>query len=362
MKTSMSRSLSALSLVLLAASACVEVKELPALSEGGAGGMGNGGMGMGGMGDVFPLSDTCGTGVPVGIQSMDPMMASTMELTDFVHDLGSCNLGTNLGVDGFFTVDSLAGERWHLEVMPAGEAAAETDLSIFVLEACDERTCHAGMDQCGAGSAEHINFVPDEAGTFYFGVETSQPGSVMVMLVKPPCGNGIQQHGETCDDGDLEDRDGCTPLCQAELMEAVSGEVEPNDDALESNVVVLPSPTGSIDIEGTAGGKCDVDRFLIDVLEGSGLTVSLFDATGSPCTTPQPDLSLQLSEVEAHIGHEHLVGIGTSGGAAGTCPSIEPGDAWAQSLGAGTYSVMVGNGRDTAQSDYILHIEVTPAI
>jgi len=60
-----------------------------------------------------------------------------------------------------------------------------------------------------------------------------------------PCGNGIADHGEPCDDGNQESGDGCRPTCAIERCG--DGIVDPAEDCDDANLV--------------AGDGCDACRF-----------------------------------------------------------------------------------------------------
>ena len=283
------------------------------------------------------LADYCTGEVPVATASMDPSALTTVGLSDSVHIHGACGFTSNHGdLDGFVAVEMLAGERWHMMARPADDE--ELDLSAFVLSSCDERACERGRNQCGPGGAEHINFLAEQSGLYFFGVESSGPGEVMLMLLNPPCGNGIVDHGETCDDGNSDEGDGCTPDCQAELWSG-SAEVEPNDDNLEANHVRLSS--GTVTVKGTLGGFCDVDRFVFDVPEDGSVTALMRLLSQQPCGEAQQGAWMALEHVTSS-GKATAMGLGATGRAGGACPTIEETDAFATNLGAGHHSISVG--------------------
>jgi fibro-slime domain-containing protein len=102
----------------------------------------------------------------------------------------------------------------------------------------------AGNGKGGSGGS-HINFD---------GGSVDLPGNITMT-----CGNGMQDPGESCDDGNKVGGDGCTPLCQVE-----SGWICPQVGACTRNVVcgdgMVTAPFEACDDGNKVGGDgCSAD-------------------------------------------------------------------------------------------------------
>lgn len=159
----------------------------------------------------------------------------TTGLTNQMSDLSAClDPGEPdaawIGADGFFAVEMLAGETWHFR---AEGLSATDDPAIYVLDACDERTCAVGdgADLRGAGSAEELSFVPEVDGRYLVGIDSRLAGGAVLDLViaRPVCGNEVIEPGESCDDGNTAPGDGCDERCREELASG-GAEVEASGD------------------------------------------------------------------------------------------------------------------------------------
>jgi cysteine-rich repeat protein len=97
----------------------------------------------------------------------------------------------------------------------------------------------------------------DAHGDVVVGGEVGQEGIAIAKLSGPtggdfPCGNGIQDEGEACDDGNLTPNDGCESDC---TLSATCDDGDPcSRDALE------PSGCAFDPIPGIAGQRCVLDE------------------------------------------------------------------------------------------------------
>jgi cysteine-rich repeat protein len=160
--------------------------------------------------------------------------------------------------------------------------------------------------------------------------------------VQPECGDDAKEHSESCEDGNLDSGDGCDSLCRKELP---SGdlEVEPNDEP-RANANVLPLETGSAQVSGVIGGKCDFDSFAVAVPENGILSATI----GGDCSY---DLSLQLIRPN---GFTEIETILTD---AGECPAIMG----ANGLAEGVYFLRLTTQSEAEPTalDYSLEVQVT---
>ncbi|MFO0612902.1 MAG: DUF4215 domain-containing protein [Polyangiaceae bacterium] len=114
--------------------------------------------------------------------------------------------GDKLNVKNFGTLDVV----WQL-IQPCGAGA---------------QACLATYDSTpGAGNGEQttgLNYNVTTAGTYYVAVESYFPTPMasstydLRFVVTHPCGNGMIDAGEACDDGNPTTGDGCTPTCTVE--------------------------------------------------------------------------------------------------------------------------------------------------
>lgn len=266
---------------------------------------------------------------------MTPFKVTFIGLEDTMSDYNSCGVTEEQrSSEGFFAIEALASERWHIMARPEDPSA---DVSIQVLSSCDERTCVRSASLCHGGHAEHLNFVAPMGGTYIISLESTSESPVTLLVVKPPCGDGKVQHGESCDDGNSAARDGCDPSCRAEVLATAPAETEPNNELIEANLIRFSDgDTGMMAIAGQIGGACDVDRFALEVPDGSSIRATVLDATGMPCAADSPMVHLQL--FDATTGRVRGEKMSTAGD---VCPSILDTDAFAMGLSAGEYHVTI---------------------
>ncbi|GEM_PF-2108374 len=261
---------------------------------------------------------------------------SLVGMTNSMQDLSACGeFGLWGGPDGFFAIDAKEGDRWYVMAGPVGSGAIEDDLAIFTLSTCKEADCIEAADLCRVGEPEHINFVADHDGFHYIGIDSITSGGVSVMAVQLSCGDGVSEPGETCDDGNQEDGDGCSIDCRVELDEGHNAEVEPNDQRYEANIVHFPEngDTGTLTLEATVGGGCDVDSFMVSVPEGASIRAIVRDKDGAPCDLDGPQLLMQFF---SNDGSTLIEVIESADG----CPEMQDQN-FAKNLIAGNYQVSV---------------------
>jgi cysteine-rich repeat protein len=307
--------------------------------------------GTGGASDRLPGADFCdGDSVPMREPDDQFLKVETKGLTDDFHDLSACGISRSLdGVDGFFKVELVAGERYHFHV----KAAADEDLAVYLLSQCDERTCVGSVDDCPTANDEHFSFVPDSAGTYFLGIDgigTRPAGDPLTFLAtRPVCGDGKKQHSEVCDDGNVNPNDGCDDLCRV-VLQAGATEVEPNGDRYGANVVQIATGAATR-VRGSIGGPCDSDFFLVRVPQGAELRVAMLTLAGAACQGVAP--------ARLRVFDSTLAGLAVSVGSSGACPSV--GGGMASGLAAGDYYVSVRTTEPVDPFGYSLEFEiVTP--
>lgn len=238
------------------------------------------------------LSDQCDT-TAEAVEPIDAHRhAALMELGDDVSSLPACGVSGLSGPDGFVVVELGAGEHWHFMVKPP----PDVDVAMYFLETCDPRSasCPHVVDRCPAGVAEECTIRSPVAQRYYLGFDTRGGGDELeVTITRTRCGDGVLEHGEGCDDGNIFDMDGCDSACRVELLSAAADECEPNDWHSEANVVYLEGG-GTIEVAGQIGGLCDLDHFNVHVSAGATIRAEILGADAMPCPADMPLTTLAL--------------------------------------------------------------------
>ncbi len=310
---------------------------------------GDGGAEGGGSLPRLNLSDRCSADAPL-VSGPGDYAISTTGFENNLRDLVSC-VGRELpGTDGFFRVRMTEGELWHFHVRGAPGA----NPAIYLVPNCDERTCAIGVDECGVGRDEHLSFRARETREYLVGIDSVMTGGATydLSVVRPVCGNGMLEHGESCDDSNRTPGDGCDATCRTELRDD-SPEREPNDDATNANVVGGASPP--VTVQGRLGGGCDFDTYALDVPAGGSVRVTMLDVNGAECDGDAPLFALSFLLPDGRTVSGGGVISGTN-----RCPAITEMQPFAQRLAtAGTYYVRVSLGTEVPNViNYRLRFEV----
>jgi cysteine-rich repeat protein len=307
--------------------------------------------GTGGASNMTAAADFCvSDSVPAREPDDQFLEVETQDLRDDFHDLSTCGISRSLdGVDGFFKVDLVAGERYHFHV----KAAAGEDLAVYLLSQCDERTCVGSVDDCPAGTDEHFSFVADTAGTYFLGIDgigdRTADNPLTFLATRPVCGDGKKQHSEVCDDGNVNPKDGCDDRCRVVLSDGGT-ETEPNGDRYGANVVQV-APGATSRVRGSIGGPCDSDFYLVRVPQGAELRLTMLTSAGAACQGTDP-VRLRLFDST----FAQVTSVTSSGG---DCPSLGPGVA--ANLAAGDYYVSLRTTESVSPFEYSVQFEiVTP--
>ncbi len=297
------------------------------------------------------LAERCSGAVPEITRSSGEYSFDTSGLANDLSDLASCTGRTLPGNDGFFRVRMTEGELWHFHVRTLDRTQ---NPAIYILPTCDERACTAGLDECGVGRDEHVSIRARETRDYFIGVDSAQAGGgrYEITVLRATCGDGVREHGESCDDRNRTAGDGCDEHCRVELRDGMA-EVEPNDDFSDPNMIM--ASTGAVTVQGRLGGRCDFDMFGVTVPAGASVRATMLDVNGQPCPegTPSFRMSWILPDGRTTGGMGPVTGTNR-------CPAITASEAFAQSLStAGTYHVRVTTAAelDTAV-DYKLRFEV----
>jgi hypothetical protein len=292
-------------------------------------------------------SDVCGdvaTPVLSGTTralAVDTTGASASSLTP------ACSGTTARGNDRFFAIDVSAGEFWHFHLVADPSFAPmelDRDPVVYVVSGdgaggCNDRPMNCAAvfaNLCSGRSDEHVSFVAPSTGRFYVGIDDANPGGGHYLLdaFRPACGNGLQEHGESCDDTTSGT---CSPDCRKLVGRTMTGdsplEAEFNDNPVEANrVEFFGATTTQVEIAGDVGGggDCYPDVFEVRVeTMGTDVRIEALTATGAACTSPSSALyTLQLRDASGTSRGTPVVGA--------PCPSVE-----ALSLPVGVYTIWV---------------------
>ena len=264
------------------------------------------------------------------------------------------------GKDGFFALDVQAGEYWHFHLAVDPAVAGQEDLNpvLYLLqEDCDERRCDASRlsNACevapGGASAfrdEHFAFIPSAPGRWYIGIddEGANAGGVYVLdAIRPSCGDGVRDHGESC-----EGEEFCNLDCRFDLgpMNSNEGQNEPNDNREEANALRLGPVPGEPGVQGLqiigdvgpAAQTCDYpDVFTFDVPAGGQVEVDALQRGGNECDGATPDdFAFDLFLEDATGGTRSARDVDENG-----CPRVD-----VSGLEAGRYFVRLSDNRTEA--------------
>ncbi|MEM1415715.1 MAG: hypothetical protein AAGH15_12485 [Myxococcota bacterium] len=283
--------------------------------------------------------DTCGDDSAFVISETQTLRVDTRGLQDRTN---TATCAPSPGRDGFFALDVQANEYWHFHLSVDATVTGQEDLNpvLYLLQPdCDARRCDDSRlsNACeiapgGTTTAfrdEHFAFIPNRAGRWYIGIDDQTAGAGGVYLldaIRPVCGNGTPEHGESC-----ENEDFCNEECRFVLdrMNASETMNEPNDNREEANLVVLapiPMQPGvfGLDISGDIGPSavsCDYpDVFTLDVPPGARLQVFPL-VSGAMCPArAAADFDLFLEDVTGTLRSDRATDPGTG------CPIIDEAD------------------------------------
>ena len=286
---------------------------------------------------LFTLGQ-CGRNAPSSVVegSSTPLTISVQGLRSNISETG-CNIpsGVLAGADGYFEIRANAGERWHFHL----DAAEGQDLALLALSGCDDtRSCSASANVCGKGESEHFTFVADTAGSYAIvveGIDPKRSEPLKLLAIQPTCGNGVKEHSEVCDFGDVTPGDGCDATCRVELRTERAEEVEPHDDSYGANVLLPPNDNPMQVLGKIAGPACQPDYYLVSTDETAVLTTTLLGANGKACKGAPP-MEIQIFESDGQrLELAAPVDVAVNAGG-DTCPALPP-----QTLTKGSYFVRV---------------------
>jgi cysteine-rich repeat protein len=290
------------------------------------------------------FADFCGALAPLSIPP--GVISFPIDTTALADDLPmvSC-IGATPGNDTFARIVAAPNERWHFHV----RNSAGSDVAIYLLTDCDERTCASErtVNSCGVSSNEHLSIVaPSAGGEYIVGIDGLASGgfSGMVEIYRPVCGNGVApmfspEHSENCDDGNTKSGDGCDHLCRTEisLADAAPIDVEVNDDYFAANHLfdLTAGP-----LLATLRAGCDVDVYAVDLVRSAPVRVSVTGRAMAGCPGGAPEVDLRVLSP---------AGTATLTSTSSTCPTLD-----FTPTADGTYFIRVARLSNTAEFAYDL--------
>jgi hypothetical protein len=332
------------------------------------------------------LAEACGDESAVALA--DQTRDIHIDTTQAVNNLNSMCSSTP-GNDLFIAFDVTEGEYWHFHLSTDNDFPSSAGLNpaLYLLteEPCDDRNCDYFSNRCAGTGDEHFAFVASTTGRYYLGIDDVNPGGghYLLQALRPTCGNGTKEHGESCDDGshcadgttpcttgdpsvcqDIGDgqcaprsHDGCDRDCRQELPSSGGFEAESNDNLVEANVLRTDLPGQSTFIvNGAVGGPSDCypDVFAVFLQQGQELRVTALESyTGGvevPCTnlTSAP-VSFLLTSNDPDDSEHRRVSTEIAG-----CPVLTSG-----AFDAGEYFITVDADAGLAEpAPYVLKFEV----
>ncbi len=279
------------------------------------------------------------------------------------------------GPDGLFGFRVASNERVALSaefVVPPGQSAPPVDLALWLTQACDTNTFIRRNQRCPAGKGETMWWQTNEASEFYLGFDSKAydqgeySPQVRLTLTYPRFADGVLDAGESCDDGNTVDGDGCTHDGLVEIKAPDANpiqEVEPNNHPTAGNVVLM-DVGDTIKIVGYIGGSCDLDFFLLDVPDGSFPRVTVLGADGKECPEGTPEFKLQFNQLlfdnseQAKLGDAEIPAVAATG--TNYCPQFDETSFAVSELASGRY-VVEFKPYDQGQHDpfhYLVQIEL----
>lgn len=290
---------------------------------------------------------------------------------------------------------------------------------VIVLTGLDGAT--GGME--GAYTLNITQPPADEVGACADGMDNDRDGdadcadsdcSGLPICVAPNCGNGVTDTGETCDDTNAVDGDGCDRFCQVEvlwsctgapsfctftcgngtvdtatgeecddgnttagdrcdstcLLESTRGEFEPNDALADATTV----GDGEM-VRGSLESATDVDLFTFTLTAPAQLdletyttidgSLANYDGTGTlgpRVDCPTEDTVVRLFSATGDVTMDGTALASDDNDGDGNCSFLGAADSTAIYLGPGTYTIKLTGAGGALVPLYILDVKLTPAV
>jgi cysteine-rich repeat protein len=248
----------------------------------------------------------------VAVDTVDFLLANAQG--PFTDDVFIGAAITPAGDDDFFAVTN-PGTGWaalRVETFgSAGPGTCNTDTWVEIRTAAE--TVLFTDDEGGINSCSLVPLYPMAPGeTVYVRVIDYQDNGTIasyfadIQLAPAVCGNDTAELGEQCDDGNLDDGDGCSAACVAE---GAVQEIEPNATSPEADATGI-IVDGTTLLGGSIGTVGDLDRFRVelaaagflrfesftsvnDCLAGQTMIVRVFDSVGTQIIADTSSFGIQ---------------------------------------------------------------------
>ncbi len=165
-----------------------------------------------------------------------------------------------------------------------------------------------GPGFCSAIDPSRDPFTRLSTGTYFLTVEDFDrdgliPAYELVLSSVPAdvCGNGVVEPGETCDDANTRDGDGCSAMCAYEAT--VVNEAEPNGTRPEATPTGLAA-AGSVTVSGRIEGGADRDyfSFVVPANTSASLTAFTYSTIGQPTSCgPGVDTEIWIEDASGAV-------------------------------------------------------------
>ena len=223
-------------------------------------------------------------------------------------DAGNCIIGNDDfgGTGGSRVTDVAIADGQTIVIVASSYNAGFTGaytLDVLTQHVCGDNLLGEGVEECDDGNLDDGD------------------GCDANCEIEPGCGNGQIDDGEACDDGNLDNGDGCDDACQFEIF-CGNGNVDEGEECDDGNIEVgdgcdatcqFEQVCGNGEIEGTetcddgnvdAGDGCDADCLVEEILpiaERDGTVSYVGDVTdqGPQWARPNQDCS-------ASVGVDHF--------------------------------------------------------
>lgn len=283
------------------------------------------------------------------------------------HDIDTTSLGADFtilgmatgGNDAFFRFNGSSGQFWHFHLAALTPGRNPV---LYVVQAsggiCSSSTVAVRNACTMTEGDEHFAFVVPSNGEYFLGVDdgTAGGGRYRLQVIRPTCGNGMQEHGEPCDEGAAG-----SPVCDATChillsdLDATGETMVPigrhNDTSTEAMRVILNDAMPTLTVRGTIPpGDCYPDVFSVDVAANTRISVTARNATsGAACAAAaEAPYSLELKNAADTRIAGGVDGLG--------CPTINQ-----MLTNEGRYFVwLTSTGDGTRPTNYTLRFERTP--
>ncbi len=284
-----------------------------------------------------------------------------------IHEIDTTTFGADFdlmgeptdGNDAFFRFNGTSGQFWHFHLASLSPGRNPV---LYVVRSsggiCMSSTMSVRNACTTTDGDEHFAFVVPATAEYFLGIDDSNTGGgrYRLQVIRPVCGDGLQEHGESCDGGPTGS-DVCDTSCRI-LLSDLDGTGQTsvpigrhNDTSAEAMVVVLDDADPTLDINGTIPpGDCYPDVFSLDVAANTRVSVTARNSTTGVACAAAADATYSL-ELKNAADTRIAGGVDGMG-----CPVVNQ-----MLTNEGRYFIWLTNtGDGTRPLSYTLRFERTP--